>query len=91
MEYESLVNTSTSIGAQSEINLGPGLRHRPLLRGHQEHHLAGQLKIIELRQLAETSLGEQFDIKEFHDIVLNSVGPLSVLEDQILNYVNSRK
>ena len=41
MEYESLVNTSTSIGAQSEINLGPGLRHRPLLRGHQVHHLAG--------------------------------------------------
>ena len=50
MEYESLVNTSTSIGAQSEINLGPGLRHRPLLRGHQVHHLT------ELRQLAETSL-----------------------------------
>ena len=50
-----------------------------------------EAQIIELRQLAETSLGEQFDIKEFHDIVLNSVGPLSVLEDQILNYVNSRK
>ena len=59
--------------------------------GQATAYKVGQLKIIELRQLAETSLGEKFDIKEFHDIVLNSVGPLSVLEDQILNYVNSRK
>ena len=59
--------------------------------GQATAYKVGQLKIIELRQMAETSLGEQFDIKEFHDIVLNSVGPLSVLEDQILNYVNSRK
>ena len=50
-----------------------------------------EAQIIELRQLAETSLGEQFDIKEFHDIVLNSVAPSSVLEDQILNYINSSK
>ena len=38
----------------------------------------GQLKIIELRELTETSLAENFDIKEFHDIVLNSVGILAV-------------
>ena len=38
----------------------------------------GQLKIIELRELTETSLAENFDIKEFHDIVLNSVGLLAV-------------
>ena len=49
------------------------------------------MKIIELRKLAETSLGEDFDIKEFHEIVLSSVGPLSVLEDQIMKYINSRK
>ena len=36
MEYESLVNTSTSIGAQSEINLGPGLRHRAETDGRDE-------------------------------------------------------
>ena len=50
-----------------------------------------EAQIIELRQLAETSLGEKFDIKEFHDIVLNSIAPFSVLEDQILNNVNSSK
>ena len=38
----------------------------------------GQLKIIELKELTETSLAENFDIKEFHDIVLNSVGLLAV-------------
>ena len=44
-----------------------------------------------MRKLAETSLGEDFNIKEFHEIVLSSVGPLAVLEDQIMNYINSRK
>ena len=47
------------------------------------------MKIIELRKLAESSLGKEFDIREFHEIVLSSVGPLSVLEDQIMKWINS--
>ena len=49
------------------------------------------MKIIELRKLAESSLGEDFDIREFHEIVLSSVGPLAVLEEQIMKWINSRK
>ena len=57
--------------------------------GQATAYKVGQLKIIELRELAESSLGERFDIKEFHDIVLKSVGPLAVLEDQIMKYINN--
>ena len=39
--------------------------------------------------MAESSLGKEFDIREFHEIVLSSVGPLSVLEDQIMKWINS--
>ena len=46
--------------------------------GQATAYKVGQLKIIELRELTETSLAENFDIKEFHDIVLNSVGLLAV-------------
>jgi len=45
----------------------------------------GMLKILELRRLAEDSLGDQFDIREFHDVLLkNGALPLNVL-DEIVN------
>ena len=41
----------------------------------------GMLKILELRQRAKDALGDQFDIKEFHNIVIgNGSLPLEILE-----------
>lgn len=48
----------------------------------------GELKIIELRQRAETTLGDRFDIRAFHDAVLANGGvTLPVLERQIDEYI----
>ncbi|PXF63544.1 DUF885 domain-containing protein [Kangiella spongicola] len=52
----------------------------------------GELKILELRAKAEKELGEHFDIRKFHDAVLsNGSIPLSVLEDQIHQFIKDEK
>jgi uncharacterized protein (DUF885 family) len=52
----------------------------------------GQIKILELRRMAEKELGARFDVREFHDAVLrNGSIPLSVLEEVIEAYVEERR
>lgn len=52
----------------------------------------GQLKILELRKKAETELGSKFDIKKYHQIVLESgVMPLALLEKKVNNWIKASK
>lgn len=52
----------------------------------------GELKIRELRSYAEDELGEAFDVRYFHDKVLeNGAVPLSVLEDIVKAWVAEEK
>ncbi|PWK50052.1 DUF885 domain-containing protein [Pleionea mediterranea] len=50
----------------------------------------GMLKILELREKAKTQMGDQFDIRQFHDVVLkNGPVPLNVLEQFVNDYINT--
>ncbi|GHF91091.1 hypothetical protein GCM10017161_18580 [Thalassotalea marina] len=52
----------------------------------------GMLKIVELREQAKQALGDKYDIREFHDVVLkNGAVPLNVLEDFVNEYIASKK
>jgi uncharacterized protein (DUF885 family) len=49
----------------------------------------GMLKILELREIAKKKLGNQFDLKEFHNVVLkNGAIPLDILEEIIDDYIS---
>ena len=49
----------------------------------------GQLKILELRALAEKELGPKFDVRSFHDVVLrNGSIPLNILEEQVREWIS---
>lgn len=51
----------------------------------------GMLKILDLRGKAKEALGDKFDIREFHEVVLtNGAVPLSVLENLVNDYVASK-
>ncbi|MBL4817367.1 MAG: DUF885 domain-containing protein [Shewanella sp.] len=52
----------------------------------------GELTIKRLRVQAEEELGEKFDIRAFHDAILaNGSVPMSVLEQQIIDFISSQK
>jgi uncharacterized protein (DUF885 family) len=52
----------------------------------------GQLKILELRDRAKTALGSKFDIRAFHDEVLDSGAlPLDVLDQRVDAWIAAQK
>jgi len=52
----------------------------------------GQLKILELRERAKTQLGEKFDLRAFHDEILNGGAlPLDVLEARTDAWIAAKK
>ncbi len=56
--------------------------------GQATAYKIGMLKIQEVRRSAELALGEQFDIREFHDIVLGAGAlPLPLLEERVDRWI----
>jgi uncharacterized protein (DUF885 family) len=52
----------------------------------------GQLKFLELRQKAQQALGPKFDIRQFHDVVLDSGAlPMDMLEEQVDAWIASKQ
>lgn len=52
----------------------------------------GMLKILELRAKAKKALGDKFDIRKFHDVVLtNGPLPLNILENLVDDYISLGK
>ncbi len=63
-----------------------------VMPGQALAYKVGMTKILELRDLARAELGEQFDIRKFHNVVLtNGKVPLDILEDLVLQYIADEK
>ena len=52
----------------------------------------GQLTILKLREEAKTQLGDKFDLKAFHDEILNGGSmPLDLLQERVENWIQHQK
>lgn len=62
-----------------------------VMPGQATAYKIGMIKILELRQTARTQLGERFDIRDFHDVVLkDGPVPLQILEENVQTWITKQ-
>lgn len=60
-----------------------------VMPGQATAYKIGMMKILELRENAKDRLQEKFDIRSFHDTIINSGPvPLNILEERVNNWIN---
>jgi len=89
---EQAIKYSLAHEAESEASITAEIERYMAIPGQALSYKIGQLKIMELRKKAETKMGAKFDIKKFHEKVLESgVMPLALLEKKIDTWINESK
>ncbi|MFV8378835.1 DUF885 domain-containing protein [Flavobacterium sp. LB3R33] len=88
---EQAIKYSLANEAESEASIIPEIERYMAIPGQALSYKIGQLKIMELRKKAETKMGAKFDIKKFHEKVLESgVMPLALLEKKINAWIENK-
>ena len=60
--------------------------------GQATAYKVGQLFMLRLRAMAENQLGDAFDLREFHEMILmNGAMPLEILEESVESWVEAQK
>jgi uncharacterized protein (DUF885 family) len=63
-----------------------------VLPGQATAYKVGMMKILELREHAMNELGDKFDLRDFHDVVLkNGAVPLDILERIVNDYIDATR
>ena len=85
---EQAVNYMSSNTASSMHEVNTEIDRYISWPGQALSYKIGELKIRELRKMAENKLNEKFDVREFHEIILEyGTVTLSILERRINNYI----
>jgi uncharacterized protein (DUF885 family) len=87
-------NQSIQYNLSTMGSRGEGEVRRYIMQpGQVTSYYVGYLKVLELRQKAKDQLGSQFDLKQFHQVLLDSGQvPLAILEQLVDAYIaNSLK
>ncbi len=87
---EQAIKFSLDNEAESEASIIAEIERYMAIPGQALSYKMGQLKILELRKKAQDKMKDKFDIKVFHQKVLESgVLPLALLEKNINYWINT--
>jgi len=88
---EQAIAYSLQNEAETEASITSEIERYMAIPGQALSYKIGQLKILELRQKAQTKMGSRFNIKTFHQKVLESgVMPLALLEQKINAWISEK-
>jgi uncharacterized protein (DUF885 family) len=89
---EKVIDYMTAHLASEPVGIAIEADRYSVWPGQALGYKVGQLKIIELRKIAEQKLGAKFDIKQFHEVVIgNGTISLGVLERLVNQWVSSKR
>lgn len=89
---EQAIQFSMENEGESEEAITSEVERYIAVPGQALSYKIGQLKILELRAKAEKGLGNDFNLAEFHRVVLDGgCLPLSVLESKVNHWLSSKK
>jgi uncharacterized protein (DUF885 family) len=89
---EQAIEFMGEAGRMTEKQLDDMVDRIAILPGQLTAYDSGGLEIVALRALAEAELGEAFDIRSFHDRILeNGTLPLTALRRHIESWINNEQ
>ena len=89
---EEAINFYTQNSPNAESDAIKMVERHIVMPGQATAYKIGMNKILELREFAKKELGDNFDLREFHEIVLtNGALPLNILEELVNEWVQNEK
>lgn len=89
---EKAIDYLTTNTANAELEIMKGIERYIVNPGQATAYKIGMKKILDLRAYSKEKLGDKFDIRGFHDVILRSGAvPLDVMEDLVQAWVEETK
>ena len=90
MHFEFSYLGESSVNNSAESSAIKMVERHIVIPSQATAYKIGMLKILELRKKAKAALGDKFDIRDFHEVVISHGAiPLNVLEDFVDEYIAS--
>jgi len=89
---EKAINYMLANTGMAESDVISEIERYFVLPGQATAYKVGMTKILELRKKAQTELGAKYDVRDFHQVILNNGSvPLNILEQLVDQYIKQKQ
>ena len=89
---EEAIDYMVSNTGMTEAEVTREIERYTVWPGQATAYKTGQLAILKMRADAESALGDKFDLREFHEVILmNGAMPLGILEDVVEDWIEEQQ